>query len=135
MFCTNQMVNLTRDTELRVTSPLHPRDYPNNLNCIWYIRVLDPSGYVTISFYAVNLQPFDDWLDIGVGRNITSTSTVFRLTGTGGPRTATFQEEDLWIRYRSGPVPQADLWNGFEVRLQWQPNFGRNLDTNVQTKF
>ncbi len=89
----------------------------------------DPNGYVVITFVTVNLQPYDDYLDIGIGHNITTESTKFSLTGVGGPHTATFQTDELWVRFRSGPVPQADLWNGCEVRVQWFPTDGK-LVTN-----
>ncbi|XP_072045820.1 uncharacterized protein [Amphiura filiformis] len=123
VFCSNITVNLTRYDAIRVASALHPRDYPNNLNCITYINVEDPNGYVVITFVTVNLQPFDDYLDIGIGNNITAESTKFSLTGVGGPRMATFHEPEVWVRFRSGPGSQADLWNGCEVSVHWSPTY------------
>ena len=121
-YCPDSTVSVGHD-KVDVASPFYPLYYPNNVDCIWQVTREQPSGYLVITFMEVNLHPGDDFLTIGVGKEIIDSSVILRLTGNEAPRIATVGNTSLWMRFTTNPGGQFAY--GFWVQLEWHNESGK----------
>ena len=69
----------------------------------------------------VSLSYRNDYLTIGVGEEVTDWSTIFRLTGTGGPRFASINDSSIWLRLKT------DQWGQLEIGVLPENSVARNV--------
>ncbi|KAG8573749.1 hypothetical protein GDO81_012532 [Engystomops pustulosus] len=88
-----------------ISSPLYPAKYPNNQNCSWIIKALEPFNHVTISFTdfrteARNQNCTEDFVEILDGDNYASPS-IGRFCGRVIPHPVTSLSNALVLRFVS----------------------------------
>ena len=113
-FCGLQNINISLNVTYDLTSlPYYPYIYPNDAHCEWYITSLD-TEYVVIQFYRLHTQTEKDFLHLGIGHNISSNTSILKLSGQLGPRIVSVNSSKLWILFTSD---YGGRHFGFHVKL------------------
>ncbi|XP_072010324.1 cubilin [Engystomops pustulosus] len=105
-----------------ISSPLYPAKYPNNQNCSWIIKALEPFNHVTISFTdfrteARNQNCTEDFVEILDGDNYASPS-IGRFCGRVIPHPVTSLSNALVLRFVS---------NGYTNDKGFQASYSASL--------
>ncbi|XP_033849753.3 low-density lipoprotein receptor-related protein 12-like isoform X2 [Acipenser ruthenus] len=83
-----------------ITSPGWPFEYPDRINCSWYIRT-NPGEIITISFQDFEIQSAhrcsSDWISIGTYKNLDG----YRACGSSIPAPYISSQDHVWIKFHS----------------------------------
>ena len=98
------------------TSPSYPLDYPENIDCTWFVTASEGFA-VTFNFNAFNTEEPHDVLTIGKGhRESDPASVIARLYGglkTSKLRVST-SEHRAWVKFHSD---DSVTFTGFSVDI------------------
>ncbi|XP_038052116.1 uncharacterized protein LOC119724889 isoform X2 [Patiria miniata] len=109
------LINLLENEEVEITSPSYPSNYQNNLNIQWIIQTAEDLG-ILLSFHAFNTQSYNDYLEVGNGRDSTDYFTrVFRLSGSSPPPDTLSTGNAMWLRFTSNGYSTE---SGFSLSAQ-----------------
>ncbi|XP_038073077.1 bone morphogenetic protein 1-like [Patiria miniata] len=101
-------------TSQYITSPSYPRHYENNLDIQWLIQVADDQKII-LRFHDFDTLYYD-YLEVGIGRNSTvSSTTVFRRSGSRLPPVTLSTGNAMWLRFTSGAIGSG---RGFSLSAQ-----------------
>ena len=101
------------------TLPAYPYNYPRNLDCTWFITA-DDGGFIILRFVLFHLVTNLDYLTIGRGHQITTTTMVSRLTGGVAPNTISIIGVTVWMQLTT---PNGRWW-GFAIEVNADDNNG-----------
>ncbi|XP_070564553.1 cubilin-like [Ptychodera flava] len=104
-------MNLT-DPEGVILSPNHPNEYPDNMDCVWVIRL--PDGYedhrVRVTFHYFDLEYREDYLITGSGDQVDE-NIISTFTGDVIPDPVTSFDSTMWLRFFSDESITATGFN------------------------
>ena len=105
-------VNLFVGIVASVSSPLYPENYPNNLECFWFISSTE--NFIITTF--LHLEINEDILRFGVGNQSTPNSVVMEITGYQvRPNSLTIGSSLCWINIKTD---EENSYPGFSLELQ-----------------
>ena len=82
------------------TTPNYPSDYPNNMDCVYFIEV-GGSFVTTITFKYFNLEERYDYLYLGTGTYAAPSRALHTFTGETDPFTIEVIGDMIWFRIYS----------------------------------
>ncbi|XP_077864846.1 cubilin-like [Saccoglossus kowalevskii] len=98
------------DSEGEILSPFHPAEYPNNANCVWFLKISDGHD-IKVTFHAFRLEEGHDFLYIGYGNDPTSDYYLF-FTGYDLPEDLVLHSSETWFRFVSD---RTNVDTGFNI--------------------
>ncbi|XP_077990107.1 uncharacterized protein LOC144444533 isoform X2 [Glandiceps talaboti] len=99
---------------ITIASPNYPEDYRNSEICNWHIALL-PGRAALFQFTAFATEEDHDVLSIGNGTYPHESTEIFRHSGVVIPDDITFNEENIWIQFRTDNVY---AYSGFQLHIQ-----------------
>ena len=119
-------------SEIRLTSPNYPEEYPGKQDCIWIIDF--PKGKtIMVGFEAFNLEyQYDcenDFLELRDGSNESSPMIGNKLCGWLQDYPSIFSSSnELFIRFHSNDKQSLGMYSGFRILLTSSPNCSMDVD-------
>ncbi len=93
--------------------PAYPYNYPAYTSCQWFLHTTIEGGYFNLNFINFHLVTDKDYVIIGMGRDMTNSSTVLRLSGISAPNTLTVPGPTMWVNF----VSTDGWWLGFTIEI------------------
>ncbi len=112
-------MNISDVGAIYLSSPHYPKNYPSNVNCVWYFIESTPGTFVIT---VIDLQ--SEWFDsliIGRGRNISDDFGV-RLSLWYYPKTILIEEMAIWVNFASN---HAVTFRGFLIEIERKGSNGK----------
>ena len=115
--CGIETINITlKETKYNLLSPYHPNHYPDNLECQW-LFTSPGEGFIIFNLYHLRIEKNFDYLQIGLGHNISSASCVFcKLDGYMAPNSATLNNTRGWMTF---VTDSSRAFTGFNISVHW----------------
>ena len=112
-FCLeSEILQIANETSINISSPLYPRLYPNQMQCVWKVNTED--NFLSMIFFNVELD-FNDEILIGLGTAINQKTIMIIKAGMGYPNTLTANATQIWIVFASNTEGRA---KGFLMAIQ-----------------
>ena len=102
-----------------VSSPLYPHNYPNTINCFWFVSSTENYIIITILYLEIN----EDVLRFGIGSRSDRDGMIMEITGYNvQPNSLTVDSPVCWINMETN---EEFNYRGFTLALKSQSQFGK----------
>ena len=129
LWCSNSDITLVSNDTFILESPWHPRFYPRDIHCTWFIQKTMTTDYnfIVFQFESFELDERDDsdYFDVGMGDDIDIDSRVLHLYGRKAPNTFVINSSEIWIFFNSDDSYQ---YSGFSITISRAFGFGTLRD-------
>ena len=123
-FCEPSYISLTQEYQHIKSTIVGALFYGRNSDCTWFLSTAG-ENFIVVYFSLLYIEFEKEYLYIGFGHNMTSSSEVMRLTGRGAPSRVTFNSSTLWMRFTSN---WKTSWLGYYIFFQSSESFGMSLN-------